>query len=134
MAVTDHFEPNRDENRITGQTDSLRQQQWHYPTSLARTGGLNWQTDRYSTGEKRVNCDMNASPEACEWSGIPAQGSILLARLPRRFSFRKRLKPRFLIENRISQWLFRLTAKGLSFPSRLRGSGGLAPLFLASIR
>jgi len=40
----------------------------------------------------------------------------------------------FLIEKRISQWLFRLAANGLSFPSRLRGSGGLAPLFLASIR
>jgi hypothetical protein len=30
--------------------------------------------------------------------------------------------------------LFRLAADGLSFPSRLRGSGGPAPLFLASIR
>jgi len=29
---------------------------------------------------------MFASPEACEWSGIPAQGDNLLARLPRRFS------------------------------------------------
>jgi hypothetical protein len=26
---------------------------------------------------------MNASPEACEWSGIPAQGSNLLTRLPK---------------------------------------------------
>lgn len=26
---------------------------------------------------------MSASPEACEWSGIPAQGNNLLTRLPR---------------------------------------------------
>jgi hypothetical protein len=33
-----------------------------------------------------------------------------------------------------SQWLFHLAANGLSFPLRLRGSGGFAPLFLTSIR
>jgi len=58
----------------------------------------------------------NASPEACEWSGIPAQGD-LLARLPR-----------------TSQWRYRCQAIGLSFPLRLRGSGGFTPLFHASIR
>jgi len=58
----------------------------------------------------------DASPEASEWSGIPTQGD-LLARLPR-----------------YSQWRYRLAAIGLSFPLRLRGSGGFAPLFHASIR
>ena len=48
------------------------------------------------------------------WTGLPAQGS-LLARLP--------------IPLLAEQW-----HSGLSFPLRLRGSGGIAPLFLTSIR
>jgi hypothetical protein len=60
----------------------------NYLASLAGAGGMSWQKDRYLNGEKRVNRDMSASPEASEWSGIPAQGSNLLTRLPGRFSFR----------------------------------------------
>jgi hypothetical protein len=33
-------------------------------------------------GEKRVKSGMDASREALEWSGIPAEGDILLTRLP----------------------------------------------------
>jgi hypothetical protein len=36
---------------------------------------------------------MVASPEACRWSGIPALGDNLLARLPRSFSGRKQSFP-----------------------------------------
>jgi len=43
-----------------------------------------------------MNRGMSASPEACEWSGIPAQGSCLLTRLPRRFSSRNGLFPLWL--------------------------------------
>jgi hypothetical protein len=70
------------------------------------------------TGVNSVDILMHESTsrEVIKWTGIPAQGD-LLARLPRG-----------------SQWLFHLAANGLSFPLRLRGSGGFSPLFHTSIR
>ena len=59
-----------------------------------------------------MNFGMNASREAFEWSGIPAEGELLTY---------SPAFPRFL------PVAFRLAANGLSFPSRLRGSGGMAP-------
>gem|GEM_PF-4566529 len=70
---------------------------------------------------------LHTSLEISERTGLPAKGKNVTRCGLNRFSFLLARLPAMVLSMAVA-------CSGLSFPSRLRGSGGFSPLFLTSIR